>query len=182
MPQPWQGVVADILAVSGSLVIGLGARQVYGLAGALVFGLAGGLVCLGCFTAVTPVVADDGSAIDGAWHDSQRSFRMAGLVFGLVGGLVFGLVFGLAAGLAAGLAVGLDAGGWFVVLQSVKRRELQGGGYLPSDPARFLVWAADRGVLRQVGGGFQFRHLLLRDLLADEFEKPGRRPEGGPVS
>jgi hypothetical protein len=70
----------------------------------------------------------------------------------------------------AGSIFGLNEGGWFVLLQSLKRRELQRAGYLPSDPAGFLVWAAGRGVLRQVGGGFQFRHLLLRDLLADEFE------------
>lgn len=90
-------------------------------------------------------------------------FRLSGAVVGAsVGALAFGL---------GGLVFGLNEGGWFVLLQSLKRRELQRAGYLPSDPAGFLVWAAGRGVLRQVGGGFQFRHLLVRDLLADEFEE-----------
>jgi hypothetical protein len=131
------------------------------------------------------VVAGAGARVDGAWHDSKRSVQACGLGFGLVcglmgalmGALVFrlsGAVVGASVGALAfglgGLVFGLNEGGWFVLLQSLKRRELQRAGYLPSDPAGFLVWAAGRGVLRQVGGGFQFRHLLVRDLLADEFE------------
>lgn len=42
----------------------------------------------------------------------------------------------------------------------------------PSDPEAFLAWAAERQLMRRVGGGFQFRHLALRDLLADESTNP----------
>ena len=164
-------------------------RLAAALAPGLAFGLTFGLVFLPMFglqqASREEVVAGAGARVDGAWHDSKRSVGACGLGFGLVcgpfgalvGALVFrlsGAVVGAAVGALAfglgGLVFGLNEGGWFVLLQSLKRRELQRAGYLPSDPAGSLVWAAGRGVLRQVGGGFQFRHLLLRDQLADEFE------------
>lgn len=160
------------------------------LAPGLAFGLAFGLVFPPMFglqqASRGEVVAGAGARVDGALHDSRRSVGACGLGFGLVcgpfgalvGALVFrlsGAVVGASVGALAfglgGLVFGLNEGGWFVLLQSLKRRELQRAGYLPSDPAGSLVWAAGRGVLRQVGGGFQFRHLLVRDLLADEFEE-----------
>ncbi|MEI2816811.1 MAG: hypothetical protein V9E99_10210 [Microthrixaceae bacterium] len=164
-------------------------RLAAALAPGLAFGLTFGLVFLPMFglqqASREEVVAGAGARVDGAWHDSKRSVGACGLGFGLVcgpfgalvGALVFrlsGAVVGAAVGALAfglgGLIFGLNEGGWFVLLQCLKRRELRRAGYLPSDPAGFLVWAAGRGVLRQVGGGFQFRHLLVRDLLADDFE------------
>lgn len=112
---------------------------------------------------------------------SKRSWLFTGLsvalAFGLFNTLASRLYGGLhhwlALGLAVGLFSGLSVGGGYVIVQYVTRRRLRRDNNLPADPLAFLQWATDVGVMRQVGGGFQFRHRTLRDLLADE---PASRP------
>jgi len=83
---------------------------------------------------------------------------------------------GLGVGLSAGLIVGL----WFgfyhaaspefriiIAWQALQRR-------LPWRLRRFLATAHKRTVLRQSGATYEFRHLLLRDRLADRYEKERR--------
>jgi hypothetical protein len=43
---------------------------------------------------------------------------------------------------------------------------------MPADPVASLKWAVEQRLMRQVGGGFQFRHNLLRDATAE------RDPDG----
>ena len=69
----------------------------------------------------------------------------------------------------SGLAFGLNSGSGYVLRQLVERRRLRREGVLARDPVAFYDWAVDRGVLRRVGGGWQFRHLLLRNLAAEQF-------------
>jgi NACHT domain len=103
-----------------------------------------------------------------------------GLAGGLAGGLAFGLAFGLAGGLTGGLAVGLAvglaaglAGGLTVsMLQTTWPSYMLTRGWLalhhqlPWPLMSFLADAHQRGVLRQAGAVYQFRHLGLEHRLA----------------
>src|SRR5262249_61264181 len=98
------------------------------------------------------------------------------LVAGLACGLAVGLVFGLAVGLAAGLVAGLVPG--LVVGLAVSENQTAWSGYiaarswlalhhrLPWPLMAFLDDAHQRGVLRQVGSVYQFRHIDLQRRLA----------------
>lgn len=111
----------------------------------------------------------------------------AGLVAGLVTGppgfgLPVGLAWGIAAGLGGGFAVGLagrfvgrfqtglaaSAWGWFLLTRSW----LALRGRLPWRLMRFLDDAHRRGVLRQAGATYQFRHARLQDSLAAASRPP----------
>jgi hypothetical protein len=110
---------------------------------------------------------------------SRRSWLLVAVEFGFLGslggavgigsilGLRGGLIGGLLGGVAVGIAYGLDYGGGYVVWQWRRRRDLARGGCLPSDLVPFLNWAAERKILRVVGGGYEFCHLTLRDLLSE---------------
>lgn len=88
-----------------------------------------------------------------------------GLPFGLAGGLGVGLGFGLAVGLAGGLAVGLGQTAWGAFV--LTRVWLAARGRIPFDLMAFLADAHEkRGVLRQVGAVYQFRHIELQRRLA----------------
>jgi hypothetical protein len=103
-----------------------------------------------------------------------------GLAFGLMfvgidgwdvaGWLVAGLTYGLLVGLIGGLArlVVSAWGGWLLFA----RLWLPLAGRLPWRPKRFLEDAHHRGVLRQAGAVYQFRHAQLRDHLARHYGKP----------
>lgn len=101
--------------------------------------------------------------------------RVGCVAYGIAGGLVSGQVFtpspdpvavatiGLMAGLAVGLAVCLSrAWGAFAGI----RLWLAARGRLPLRLMRFLEDAHRRGVLRQVGAVYQFRHARLQDRLS----------------
>jgi hypothetical protein len=105
-------------------------------------------------------------------------------VFGLVGGLVFGLVFGIAvglvdglvAGLGGGLGVGLGVGLVFGLVLGLDKTRwtsyVLARGWLamrhrlPWSLMDFLSDAHQRGVLRQAGAVYQFRHIDLQHRLA----------------
>jgi hypothetical protein len=106
--------------------------------------------------------------------------RKAALLFAITGmftcgtavGLAVGLPFGVAFGVAAGLVAGLAAGSWLSVLQTAWpsymyiRAWLALHHYLPWSLMSFLADAHRRGVLRQVGAVYQFRHINLQRRLA----------------
>ncbi len=104
-----------------------------------------------------------------------------GFSTGLADGLMFGVAFGLMAGLVGGLASGLAhepvdtrkaaasdalqvANAWLHLL--LTRVVLAIYGRTPWHLMTFLQEAHDRGVLRQAGGSYQFRHAHLQDRLA----------------
>ena len=92
-----------------------------------------------------------------------------GITIGLVNGFVLGLSSGLAAGLAVGLGVGtLTAWGRWVLLARIW---LPLTGRLPWAVNAFLDDAYQRGVLRQAGAVYQFRHARLRDRLGEVYEE-----------
>jgi len=80
----------------------------------------------------------------------------AGLAVSLTVGLVFGLTFGLATGLSSPWLRFVVAQAWFAVR-----------GDLPWRLMDFLDDAHRRGILRQVGAAYQFRHARLQDHLQD---------------
>lgn len=100
-----------------------------------------------------------------------------GLAFGLVGGLIGGLVYEAGGGLTSVLGIGLISGlgsglfggyGGAWIRFSATRLWLGAGGHLPWQVMRFLDDAYQRGLLRQVGAAYQFRHARLRDHLAKD--------------
>ncbi|MBA3867856.1 MAG: hypothetical protein H0X30_01735 [Anaerolineae bacterium] len=113
------------------------------------------------------------------------------IAFGLVGALVGGLIgwllstlpngdfeasaqiksvivlFTLIIGLMSGLGLGLIMGGSDAVVKHyVLRFFLQRAGSIPRNYARLLDYAADRILLRKVGGGYIFIHRYLLEYFA----------------
>jgi hypothetical protein len=100
---------------------------------------------------------------------------LAGVMFGVVFGVVFGLVFGVVFGVVAGIAGGV--GGWVAAVAvknstamwlryGIFRTWLALRGRLPWHLMSFLADAHRRGVLRQAGAVYQFRHIELQHRLA----------------
>ncbi|MFF4605363.1 trypsin-like peptidase domain-containing protein [Streptomyces sp. NPDC001339] len=175
---------------------GLDDELVGGLAGALLFASSVGLgvgVVLGLM-AWLEVPDDIGSAArPSALLNNNRKnvvFHMLvwALVFGLpagvgyglkegtvhgfehgpVRGLLAGLVFGMEAAFGAGLGYGLSFTAWGQ-WAALARIWLPLTGRLPWALIAFLDDACERGVLRQAGAVYQFRHSELRDHLAQTF-------------
>jgi hypothetical protein len=107
--------------------------------------------------------------------------RQLALVFMLVAGSVaagaFGLAVGLPHGLVAALAVGFVAGlaarGWLKVFETAWPSYMLTKGWLalcrqlPWPLMDFLADAHRRGILRQAGAVYQFRHIELQHRLAN---------------
>ena len=157
------------LGVAFGVVAGAGAGVLAGLVAGILTGVEAGL------TGVPPDIAE---AIDPrivfARDRQVMLFLMlgtglvVGLVFGLGAGLVSGLKVGVAAGVAAGIAVGIAAGldrtRW--ASYTLARGWLAFRRQLPWPLMAFLADAHQRGVLRQAGATYQFRHLELQHRLA----------------
>lgn len=157
------GVLAGSTAsgLAGGLACGPAASPSFGLAAGLAFGLAYGLETpLDIATAASPAhsLANDR-------RNAVRKIITAGLAAGLPIGLSGGLAFGLSAMLAASIAAGLSTSAWGHWLVLV-RIWLPLSGHLPWHVERFLYDAHRRGVLRQTGAVYQFRHARLQHHLA----------------
>jgi len=79
----------------------------------------------------------------------------------LVGVLFFGLFFGLLGVLLGGLFFGQRSGGMAFIQHFALRWILWRAGSMPWNYSRFLDYAAERILLRKVGGGYIFVHRLL---------------------
>lgn len=112
---------------------------------------------------------------------SLRNGLILGLPIGLVLGCVLPLILALwlipgdlgdgllwffPLGLLASLALFLLNGGYACLQHVILRVILYRRGFIPWDYARFLDDAADRLLLRKVGGGYMFTHRLLLDYFA----------------
>ncbi|WP_225839335.1 NACHT domain-containing NTPase [Streptomyces sp. NK08204] len=157
--------------IAFGLLVGLVAGLVGGPLPGVAFGLAGGLAgaLKGERPDVTTVIGP--SAL---LTQDRRTFLtigfVSGAVVGIVVGVMVGLKVGLAGGLAFGLAFGLAAGlaesaAWVFFRATTVHLAARHG--VPWDLMAFLRDAHEqRGVLRQVGGLYQFRHLDLQRHLA----------------
>jgi hypothetical protein len=165
----------------GSLAAGLGVGLAVGLAIGLPYGPRYGLfsgAAVGLASAVA--VGLEGMPPDltaaASPRMNLRGDRRAALAVALVVGvgvgfgiglgfpLVYGLIIGVAYGFAFGLVVIMLRTAWpsyvlAVVWLALRHR-------LPWSLMDFLADAHRRGVLRQVGAAYQFRHMELRDHLA----------------
>jgi hypothetical protein len=94
-----------------------------------------------------------------------------GLVLGLVIGLLTGLTRGPVEGVNSGLIIWMVLGLSFVN-HFLLRLFLTWRGNLPWDLVTFLDGAAERLLLRKVGGSYTFVHGLLREYLATSDEPP----------
>lgn len=103
-----------------------------------------------------------------------------GFAFGLmsdpVRGILAGLVFGMEAAFGGGLGYGLSFSAWGQWV-ALSRMWLPLTGRLPWAVIAFLDDAHQRGVLRQAGAVYQFRHARLQAHLARTFQtqQPPRR-------
>ena len=176
------------ISISG-LAAGLGAGLAVGLVAWLAGGLAAGLV-LGIVVGLVVVLAAGLQGVPGDLPGvtSPRAVlardRQAALLLMAGGGLVGGLAAGLAAGLTAGRVAGLAAGftgllaGLLLAGRGLSMSQTAWPSYmltrgwlalhhrLPWSLMRFLADAHQRGVLRQAGAVYQFRHLELQHRLA----------------
>lgn len=101
-----------------------------------------------------------------------------GLLYGPEFGLLTALAFGLEAAFGGGLGYGLSMTAWGQWV-ALSRIWLPLTGQLPWRLVAFLDDACDRGVLRQAGAVYQFRHARLQDQLAEVFlARGGQRPAG----
>ncbi|TCO46735.1 NACHT domain-containing protein [Actinocrispum wychmicini] len=159
------GLGAEVLGGLGTgLLGGLGA----GLAFGLVCGLVGALMVR--FEAPIDVTSTASPADLLAVNRTTVAYQsliwgpVFGLCVGLVGGAVDGLAFGLVVGLGVGTGFGLSMTAWgqWLVLARIW---LPLTGRLPWAVIAFLDDACRRGVLRQAGAVYQFRHARLQDHL-----------------
>ena len=164
--------------ISG-LVIGLIAGLLFWLFGAIAFWIFNALI-----SGLSNSMMDEHTLVrtNQGMRNSVRNSLLTSLVFGLIGGLVFfglsfglffkssntmplsllaGLVFGVFGGLVSGLTVGLANGGAAYIQHITLKLLLWRARSLPWHYVRFLDYAAERILLRKVGGGYIFIHRLL---------------------
>ncbi|MBO0796062.1 MAG: hypothetical protein J2P36_34665 [Ktedonobacteraceae bacterium] len=95
---------------------------------------------------------------------------VCGAAFGLVGMLDGWLILGEGFGLVFGLLFALQSfmihGGTAWIEHYMLRWRLWRAGYTPANYVAFLDYAAERILLRKVGGGYIFAHRLLQDYFA----------------
>jgi hypothetical protein len=146
----------------------IGSATVFGLA----FGLAFGLT-------VAPVNLSESPSPISVLRRDRSTFLLTTFVIALVSVLVLVLVFGVGHphervptivgvatfGLALGLGIGMSQTPWGMF--ALTRAWLAMRGRLPFRLVAFLADAHQRGVLRQVGAVYQFRHIELQRRLAN---------------
>jgi len=179
----WVAVLKGLRSrVALGLVLGLGGGLGVGQFGGLVLGLIGGLVGVvydglqrksdNVESRLTPnhgVWKSARNALIGGLGGGLIGGLIGGLGGGLIGGLGGGLFGGLGGGLFGGLFGGLHYGGYICIRHTVLRLFLWRKGYIPLNYVCFLDEAADRILLRKVGGGYTFIHRMLLDYFASRY-------------
>jgi hypothetical protein len=188
------------------LIGGASGSLMFGVAGAVICGLVGGLVgglYLLLESGLSVGYIETRDTPNQGIRRSARNALVLGTIAGLVAGLGVALVLGLATGLAAGrgfelataqgglgliigLVVGLfgalQAGGQACLEHFLLRLLLVRNDSAPWNYVRFLDHAAERILLRKVGGGYIFIHRMLMEYFAagpdaaPAAKPPGARP------
>jgi hypothetical protein len=159
-------VLGFAVVLVGRLVFGLAGALGAGLALALTLGLAGAPSDLAEVTSPATALSRD-----------RQAALLLGLVVVLTFGLVLGLALGFVIGLVLGFALGLDLGLGLSMSRMAWPSYMLTKGCLafrhdlPWSLMSFLSDAHRRGVLRQAGAVYQFRHLELQRRLANRPRK-----------
>jgi len=156
---------------------------VYGLLGGLIFRLFSELI-----SGLSSTMMEEQTLVrpnQGIWRSACNS-GLVGLIFGVLAALFFGLTYGLVItgvgnwrnwlfsaiyigvsyGLLSTLLIGLPNGGVACIQHGILRRLLRRTGSIPRHYTHFLNYAAERILLRKVGGGYIFIHRLLLEYFA----------------
>lgn len=164
------GGIGFLSGILGGALLGLAGGLVLGTSGGLAAGLVVGLeAAVDVGTSPSPMDllrADRANAIFLMLLFGLTVGLSVGLVVWLAVGPIRGIVLGIGSGLVDGLgiALGFTAWGQWII---VTRCGLSLTRKLPLALPRFLMDAHQRGVLRQAGAIYQFRHVRLQDHLAD---------------
>jgi hypothetical protein len=158
------------LALAGSVAI----DTVTGLLGGMAVGLL--TVLMAAMRTMLSVPADITRAVSPAlvWRTDHASAITFGLTLGIFGGLTVGAVAAAVSGAEVGFNIGIQYGliyacaaacstAWYRFC--VARIQLRVRGALPWHVLEFLADAHHRGLLRQAGAVYQFRHARLQDRL-----------------
>jgi DNA polymerase III delta prime subunit len=153
------------------LIVGLLSGLFVGLLSGAVAGLFVGLYA-GLFSALLLGLSDKRmdkhnlvTPNQGVWLSMRNGLRI-GLIFGLILGLISRLLLGLISGAVTGLFCVWYFGGFAFIDHFVLRWFLRLAGFMPWHYPRFLDYAAERILLRKVGGGYIFIHRLLLEYFA----------------
>lgn len=164
----------------------------YGLIFGLIFGVAtrstynglavggAGMLVTGLVTGMSGEMIDEQTYVkpnQGIWRSLKHGVLLTlsigllvglsvGLLIGSSKGLVLGLALGLFFGLFFGLFVGLQHGGIACIQHMVLRFLLWRSKVMPWNYPHFLDYAAERILLRKVGGNYIFVHRLLLEYFA----------------
>jgi hypothetical protein len=92
---------------------------------------------------------------------------LSGGVVGTVVGVITGVEVGVITGVGVGVIVGLHKGGFASIQHFLLRWFLWKVGSIPWNSPRFFDYAAERILLRKVGGGYIFVHRLLLEYFAE---------------
>jgi hypothetical protein len=158
------GVTAAIaLGLSSGLSAGNGNPLLSGLLAGLVFAVSA-WVFVGLFQpARKKFVVTPRLLLDRDRNGSLTVAVTAGIAFGVVYGVALGPFFGMVALVALFVSVAVTVSMWAVF--NVSRVWLALAGMVPLNIMGFFHEAYCRGVLRQVGGSYQFRHTQLKEAL-----------------
>jgi len=165
------GITASIaLGLSSGLSKGNGHPTLSGLAAGLVFVFAA-WVFVGLFQQSTDkLVVNPRLLLDRDRLGCLIVAVTAGVAFAVVYGVALGPMLGLVAFVALTVSVSVTVSMWAAF--NVSRIWLACTGMLPVQIMSFLNEAYRGGVLRQVGGSYQFRHAELKEALLE----PARQP------
>jgi len=175
---PWRIVLLFLATLVIGLFGGWVAQQINNtLIVALFAGLVAGLVAgaIGLFTIrEVPVHTKPNQGI----RASAQSALVAGSLSGIASGMIFGLasaltnelsvamMIGAISGAYCTILTGLRYGGFAVIQHVVLRAILVRNDVIPWNIVRFLDYAAERILLRKVGGGYIFIHRMLMEYFA----------------
>jgi hypothetical protein len=194
----FEAVLPKVLVVGlvAGLTVGLTYGVMYGLIDGMICGVIYGSVfgpVLGTAFGLTFGEIETRVRPNEGMHRSAKTGLTFGLTVGLIVGLIFGLVFTLIAlpvyaqdsrparafvaglyfaswfGLFCGAFAGLGAGGNACVRHLVLRPWLIRNGSTPWNYVRFLDYAAEKILLRKVGGGYAFLHRMLLEYFAARY-------------
>ncbi len=168
-------IVGSVSAVLASWVAGPRTGVAYGVASGLTLGL---LLLVRNTTGqeiearMTPNQGIRRSALNALLVGASvglASATFVELLVHLLNGTAFQLVFGPLFGLAIGTFMVLFFGGGACLKHYLMRLYLYRSGVMPWRYVRFLNFAAERFLLRRVGGGYMFLHPLFRTHFADQY-------------